>query len=772
MEPDCTSQDLSPRALPASRGQSVWPTLALIAVGVALSAASFRCIWNSDFWWQYRTGQIVVEQGIPHVDSLSYTREGAEWIELRWIFCYGLFQVMKLTGPAGVIIVQWLIMLAAFGLVTSCEMTRQTRTSAAVVLLVAVLAASQRFQCRPEQATYLFLALFIWLIQRARSRHWGYAAAIPFLQVVWVNTHTVFVLGPIVVGAWFAAEVIRRLTGYGGGPSAGDPKLSRIMIVSMIFAATLLACLANPYGLNGIRFTLQLATEIHTTSFKTYITEFADTFSQSHASFAIVPFEVLMGLCAISAGINYRRLDVFLLLINLVMCYLAITAVRNLPLFSLAAIPFFIGNLKCMTVWNQPTALRLCSAARPIVSLLVAAISLITTWSIVTDRFSIWQNDSNQFGVSIATNRYPVNCTEFLQAHSLTDRVFNTMMEGSYMTSRGIRVFIDPRLEVYGEAFFDDYMDMIANLDRWHEAAKEFDFQAAVIPLQYSLVSSLHHDSNWRLVTFDDVAAVFVRSDQLNGIRPIDSLESTAQLLGQVRERLPKARSVEQTPWYERVSSPTPAHHLSIFLSNIGRFELASPLAADAVRIAPHRADLHRTYAVILEQIGREDEAKAEYGEALRLEPSDAEAASQLGRRLFAAAKFDQALPLLEQAAEAMPQDARTWAMLTRIHLANASYDRALNTARRSVEFDPANAQYRKDVAKIYAALGEVDPMIPAFLEAARLAPDDCGIWRDLFSVLLKFGRADKARPLLDRVPQSCQQASEVAELMRQISTS
>ena len=744
--------------------------LALVAVGVALSAASFRCIWNSDFWWQFRTGQVVAEQGIPVEDSLSFTREGAEWIELRWLFCYGLYRVMQHVGPAGVIILQWLIMLAAFGLVTISEMTRQTRTSAAIVLLVAVLAASQRFQCRPEQATYLFLALFIWLIQRARSRHWGYAAALPILQIIWVNTHTVFALGPILAGSWFVAEWLPRFGFFKANQPNTAPisRPSRLVVSSGVFGLTLLACLANPYGLDGLRFTLQLATEIHTTAFKEYIGELAGTFSLSPSLLAIVPFEVLIGMTALSAAINYRRLDVFLLLINLVTCYLAITAVRNLPLFCLAAVPFFISNIARSTIWPLAAIGKSLAVGRPFVSLIAIALSITITWSIATDRFSIWQNDSNQFGFSIARNRYPFGCADFLVEHGLTENVFNTMMEGSYLTSRGIPVFIDPRLEVYGEAFFKEYMQMLSDEGQWRISSERFGLRTAVVDLAATLVATLHADPRWKLVYYDDVAAGFTRAP---GVAPMQDT-ALEQRLAQLRESLPNVQSVDETPWHARVSSPTPAHNVGVFLYNIGRFEEAKDFAADAVAIQPDRVHLHRLHGSVLDRLGRLDDAIEAYDAALRLDSSDSEIAGRLGRRYFSANQYDKALPLLEMSLDAEPDNAVNWALVTRIYLSKSNLDRALNAARRSVEFDPANVQYRKDVAKIYAALGEVDPMILAFLEAARLAPDDCGIWRDLFSVLLKIGRAEKARPLLERVPQACQQVREVAELMRQISAS
>lgn len=744
--------------------------IALAAVGLMIFAASCRRIWNTDFWWQYKTGQLVAEHGIPHQDTFSYTRHGAEYIELRWIFCYCLYQLMRLFGPAGVILTQCAAMLATFGLLAAMPGSRKALPATALAATIAVLAASQRFQCRPEQVSFLFLAAFLWLIDMSRCRSPRWAIAIPFLQIIWSNSHTIFILGPLVVGAWLVGALLDRFL---AGPTTAEPpnRPSEIRVASMTLAATLPACLLNPYGWRGIAFTFQLATEIHGTAFKNNISEFADTFSLSQDYTAVLFLKLLIALAVLSAVINWRRIDRFLLIVCLAMGYLSFTAIRNLPLFAIAAVPFVAQNMARSQLWLRPFARRCLPAGRIIACTAAILVSTLGAWSNMTDRFHVRQNDNNQFGISLANNRFPIEAFKFFTEHNLKGPVFNTMMEGGYLLANDVPVFIDSRLEVYGEEFFLDFLRMMADPADWNKAVNKYDFRVLFVELGFAASGLVSDNPNWPLVYFDDVIAIYVRSDCLAGLPVIGRDVPFEPSLQRAAANHPPVKPIDDTSPFARVSSPFAAYKLAMFLYNMQQFAAALPFVDDAITIKPDFAPFFSLRAKIMDQLKRLPDAIAAYEEAVRLDPTDTTSRGLLGRRYFSSNDFDRAAPLLEASVEAIPDNAVNWALLTRIYLSRSKLDQALNSARRSVEFDPTNAQYRKDLAKIYLALGEIEPMIPAFLEAARLAPDDCGIWRDMLGSLIKMKRIDRARPLADQVPPACRQSPEVAEILKQLSS-
>src|SRR5262249_1834747 len=149
-------------------------------------------------------------------------------------------------------------------------------------------------------------------------------------------------------------------------------------------------------------------------------------------------FVVLIGLCVLSVIGNHRRVDPFLGLLCLSQLGFALLAIRNLPLFALTAVPLVVDNLGAR--WRSGAG-RVEHALVRIALIAGCGVSLVYAWELKTDRFNVWQNDTNEFGLGIATNRYPTAAVSFMKANDLRGPIFNTLLEGSYLTAEHVPVF-------------------------------------------------------------------------------------------------------------------------------------------------------------------------------------------------------------------------------------------------------------------------------------------------------------------------------------------
>src|SRR4029079_15512428 len=105
----------------------------------------------------------------------------------------------------------------------------------------------------PHLASWVLLSLVLLALET--GTYW----ALPLLMLVWVNTHSLFVLGPVAISAYVAAELFR-----------GKEADRRLLLWA---AAAVLACLVNPWGLNGLLFPLAQLAELHGSSpFKAAVT--------------------------------------------------------------------------------------------------------------------------------------------------------------------------------------------------------------------------------------------------------------------------------------------------------------------------------------------------------------------------------------------------------------------------------------------------------------------------------------------------------------------
>ena len=227
--------------------------LVLLMLGAAF-ALGCQELYDSDIWWHVRSGQWIWEhRQIPRLDPFTFTSSDRLWIDLHW-----LFQVLLATafgaGRAHGMIVMAAGMCTAILLVALTARDRRGPTWVAVACwLPALVLMSARFAPRPELFSLLGMAAYLAVLERTDA-HPALAWILPLVQVIWVNAHGLFVLGPIIL----VASMVDRLAGRKG--RAGSRRWWGH--VGGAAVAVGLACLVNPYGLRGAMFPLELFPKI------------------------------------------------------------------------------------------------------------------------------------------------------------------------------------------------------------------------------------------------------------------------------------------------------------------------------------------------------------------------------------------------------------------------------------------------------------------------------------------------------------------------------
>ena len=143
--------------------------------------------------------------------------------------------------------------------------------------LPALGAMSARFDPRPELLSLLGVAAYLAVLFRA-DRAPKLVWLLPFVQAIWVNSHALFVLGPIILGAYLVDRIAVRVRPPFGSSDSGDRAVSRLLHGFGAALAVLAACLVNPYGWRGAIFPLELFPKITAWGgpYKSYVDEFMD----------------------------------------------------------------------------------------------------------------------------------------------------------------------------------------------------------------------------------------------------------------------------------------------------------------------------------------------------------------------------------------------------------------------------------------------------------------------------------------------------------------
>lgn len=239
--------------------------LAGLLGAVAFALACYE-ITDRDVWWQLRSGQWIIEHGrVPALDPFSYGSADREWIDLHWLFQIVLAAAYRLAGLPGTVLMAGAC--AASSVLAAFAATARNRPLAACVAgwLPALALIGWRLPPRPELFSLAFLACDLALLEFGRRRP-KLLLCLPVVQLLWVNSHGLFVLGPAIIGFDFLERTMlrfnhRRRAANPGPVNAHDAgRAWKIAGLSLVLAIA--ACLANPYAMRGALFPWQLLPKI------------------------------------------------------------------------------------------------------------------------------------------------------------------------------------------------------------------------------------------------------------------------------------------------------------------------------------------------------------------------------------------------------------------------------------------------------------------------------------------------------------------------------
>ncbi|HUY87830.1 MAG TPA: hypothetical protein VMV10_03755 [Pirellulales bacterium] len=254
-----------PKAPAADRRANLADYLLVALLGVVAFALACYEITDQDVWWQIRSGQWIVDhQRVPALDPFSYGSADREWIDLHWLFQIVLAGAYGLAGLSGVVLLAGACAAASVLIAFAATAPNRPWLVCAACWLPALALMGWRLPPRPELFSLVFLATDLAILEFGRKRP-GLLWCLPVVQLLWVNSHGLFILGPLVVGF----DLLERTTALVGrrrsAPAAlaNEPDaMSGWRRAAAVLAFVLAATFVNPYGTRGALFPWQLLPKI------------------------------------------------------------------------------------------------------------------------------------------------------------------------------------------------------------------------------------------------------------------------------------------------------------------------------------------------------------------------------------------------------------------------------------------------------------------------------------------------------------------------------
>jgi tetratricopeptide (TPR) repeat protein len=608
--------------------------LLAVACIAAIGAFLINQIHDLDVWWHIVIGRdILSSHTVPVTDHFTAAAFGRPYHDSHWLFQVTLALFDRVAGMIGIQVLMILIWAATFWFCRRAIMSRVSPLAGYLLLFLAAMASIERFDPRPEIVTLLMIALFYWLLQE--RKYLGVKGLLLFglLQVLWTNSHGLFVIGPFMAGCYWLAAALRKTQ----CDESGFAQLSRLLCVLA------LATLINPYGWEGWRYAALLFVEAGPGApelLKT-LTELSPTFGAlARSEIAFWFFAALLAATIITAIplALCRQLSIARLLIVAGLFAAALTGRRNMPLFALVAAPFVAENLRLLF----PQGIRNINL-KAALSAALALLMLGWAWYPLSGNYYLRMNIPSRFGWGVTPSYFPHGLSQILEYSRFNGQIYNSNILGGFYLYHGYPQRLpltDGRWEIYDMKTLEDITDAPDKPAAWAKMVSTYDIRGLLLqhasPEAQALLPALRTQNAWRLIYYDHTVSFWMRSDTPRLLPAIDLATSMLP---------PKPSRLED------------CLILNGFLRRMGADELALQNLQRVLEFEWNTEPLLAQIGQAQIRLQRFDQAESTFKHLLRDHPRNLDALQGLGLLAYRRNDFAASEALLRRALEIAPDN-------------------------------------------------------------------------------------------------------------------
>lgn len=435
---------------------------------------------------------------------------GHSYQDIHWLFQVLAAVAHALGGWAGVELLQ--AALWSVALLFSWRAARRWAApeGAALLVFLAAMASAERFLPRPELVTFVLLPLFYERLQARRYERWANLAYLAFAQLVWANSHGLFVLGPFLAGCVLLEKAGEKLRGR---PASLAPETR---LLALLLAVTVV----TPHGWGSWSYAWLLVTQVGpgASTLMRSLGELSPTFGPAFRSspafwFYLVLLVPTIALASVAAW--RRRLPVGRTLMVAGLLAASLTGRRNVVLFALLAAPFLaeLGSVVVPVVRERLRSPALHAAA--------ALLLIAWAWYPLSGRYYLRMELPARTGLGITPSFFPHGLPAFLDRIGFFAPVFNSNTIGGFYLFHGFPKRLpltEGRWTAYDEATVTRILAAPSDPSSWQWVVRTYGIEALVLqhasPEASALLPRLPRDPLWRLVWYDHAASLWLRSDR------------------------------------------------------------------------------------------------------------------------------------------------------------------------------------------------------------------------------------------------------------------
>ena len=321
--------------MPSRRDAILHGFLLLVYVG-SLVGLGWTKVHNHDIPLHILTGERILADGPIDRNIVSPIHQNHPMVDDKWLFQVGAAMAYQWGGFELISVIKGILVIG-LGLVVF-RLSHGARLWLRWACVgTAVVACSSRFMARPDLLSLLMFAAFLALIRawRDQNRVSFLVWCVP-LQVIWVNVHGYYILGPMIFGWLWGTHVV----GWTGRANRGNSR-TLLLIALAVFAA----CFVHPDGIRGGLSAIETLRDLaeHRDFYRSTILEFRPTWSEvPELTTDRVAYRAMIAGCLLFGIIAFRRIDLFSGGVLVLSFAISCSLIRNVPVFAIAAV-WFLG---------------------------------------------------------------------------------------------------------------------------------------------------------------------------------------------------------------------------------------------------------------------------------------------------------------------------------------------------------------------------------------------------------------------------------------------
>lgn len=475
--------------------------------------------------WHLATGDWILQHGaIPTTDFLSATVH-KPWVPYEWlsdVIAATLVKIgsMKLLAVGTACAISWLFALVYL----ECRRSGCHVAFALLLTILGALTSSIHWLARPHILTFFGVFLIARHLEKYRTgvetkKRLLISTAV--IMALWSNMHPAFLVGFALIIIYMCSEfAVWFLTAR----ELRAASQARLATFATALATAVGASLINPNAFNMYGYIfhyLRQSTVLKNT--QEYMPP--DLHMLHGVCMLLILFAFVVGL----AGAR-RSLGLAPILTVMAFAYLALTSMRNEPLFVVVAVPIvctLLASFSLRKVVGKPFApsaalTNFLNRLRPTIENIdvVEATCTMHLLPIATVAFLVLACllGGNIGPLEVVTSDWdpknkPTETLKCVEKHNLDWRNgLNLDNWGGYIFFKTKKpTFIDDRLDYYGSEFYLDYAQMVQPSPTYKKLMDKYQIKWILMPPNSTMVAAFKASPDWQVLCEDKASTLMVR---------------------------------------------------------------------------------------------------------------------------------------------------------------------------------------------------------------------------------------------------------------------